>query len=442
MITAEMIERAREKHDFQFYENNKNGTTFEFGNPLYGTDCAIDTPIPKKYWTPSNLAEYIESQRTNLKMMPEVHACESTLRNICGEWKNFHDAYGMYDKEYLQNHPFHSRAELKAYVSSYQPEAISNISRDYDIHFYHFPDNAEEKEQMFDTMIEKLSDKLNIQKEYDSAYIQVAEIYGEKFDGPEKLTAESFDEHAPMHSFIDYSHWYDVGNFEEMQETLRKELADDVTHYKLEVAAFESTLVTSEAVEGIGGPYLATNSSRPLTLDPYLAYNPEIDSFYIQFSIFDTEVLDMEGNHFMPEQTDNLYDSEDLRDFGLSIPAENFISMSYKQFQTAFENGMTKFFEYCLKDETFQKRHPVIQQVVDTESKRAKVSDNIDLHDLLEPEKRKAAVQKMTKFFLKNGMDLNQIDDVLSDVKMTALFQAVELEKKDPSLGASKDSGR
>lgn len=48
----------------------------------------------------------------------------------------------------------------------------------------------------------------------------------------------------------------------------------------------------------------------------------------------------------------------------------------------------------------------------------------------------------MTKFFLKNGMDVNQIDDVLSDVKMTALFQAVELEKKDPSLGASKDSGR
>ena len=68
--------------------------------------------------------------------------------------------------------------------------------------------------------------------------------------------------------------------------------------------------------------------------------------------------------------------------------------------------------------------------------------DFLNLHDLLESDKRKAAVQEMTKFFLKNGMDVNQIDDVLSDVKMTALFQAVELEKKDPSLGASKDSGR
>ena len=84
-----MIERAREKHYFQFYENVKNGTTFEFGNPIRGTDFAIDTPIPKAEWTSSNLAEYIESQRTNLKMMLEVHACESTLRNICGEWKNF-----------------------------------------------------------------------------------------------------------------------------------------------------------------------------------------------------------------------------------------------------------------------------------------------------------------------------------------------------------------
>ena len=162
----------------------------------------------------------------------------------------------------------------------------------------------------------------------------------------------------------------------------------------------------------------------------------------ISFDIFDPEVIDKDGNHFLPNQTDSLYNRKDLQKFGLSIPTKKFISMSYEQFQTAFEDGMTKFFEHCLEDETFQKRHPVIQQVVDAESKRVEVSDNINLHDLLDPEKRKAAVQEMTKFFLKNGMDLNQIDDVLSDVKMTALFQAVELGKKDPFLGVSKDSGR
>jgi len=76
------------------------------------------------------------------------------------------------------------------------------------------------------------------------------------------------------------------------------------------------------------------------------------------------------------------------------------------------------------------------------EPKQEKGLNSLNLHDLMDPEKRKVAVQEMTKFFLKNGMDLNQIDDVLSDVKMTALFQAVELGKKDPSIGVSKDGGR
>ena len=175
MITPEMIERAREKHYFQFYENDQKGTTFEFGDPILGTDCAIDTPIPKNDWTPSNLAEYIESMRKSSKTAPDVKGCESMLRDICGEWKNFYDAYGAYDKEYLQNHPFHSRDELKNYVSSYQPEAISNIRKDYDIKFFHLPKNDEEAAQMFDTMIDKLSDKLGIQKEPDFDITQLAD---------------------------------------------------------------------------------------------------------------------------------------------------------------------------------------------------------------------------------------------------------------------------
>ena len=134
MITPEMIERAREKHYFQFYESGKNGTTFELGDPIYGTDCAIDTPISKDTWTPSKLADYIESQRKVPSKALDVKYCENMLRNICGEWKNFSEAYGTYDKEYLRKHPFHSCNELKNYVSSYQPEAISNIRKDYDTH--------------------------------------------------------------------------------------------------------------------------------------------------------------------------------------------------------------------------------------------------------------------------------------------------------------------
>ncbi len=69
-------------------------------------------------------------------------------------------------------------------------------------------------------------------------------------------------------------------------------------------------------------------------------------------------------------------------------------------------------------------------------------SEMLNLHDLMNADSRKDAITAMTKFFLKNGMDLNQIDDVLSDVKMTALFQAVELGKEDSSLGVSRDNGR
>lgn len=103
MITPEMIERAREKHYFQFYESGKNGTTFELGNPIYGTDCAIDTPISKDTWTPSKLADYIESQRKVPSKALDVKYCENMLRNICGEWKNFSEAYGTYDKETSEN---------------------------------------------------------------------------------------------------------------------------------------------------------------------------------------------------------------------------------------------------------------------------------------------------------------------------------------------------
>lgn len=206
MITPEMIERAREKHYFQFYESGKNGTTFELGNPIYGTDCAIDTPISKDTWTPSKLADYIESQRKVPSKALDVKYCENMLRNICGEWKNFSEAYGTYDKEYLRKHPFHSCNELKNYVSSYQPEAISNIRKDYDIKFFHLPKNDEEAAQMFDTMIDKLSDKLGIQKEPDFDITQLADTLQKVIDAAKlpfdvnaaDLEKSDFDPHLEL----------------------------------------------------------------------------------------------------------------------------------------------------------------------------------------------------------------------------------------------------
>lgn len=77
MITAEMIEQADSKHHMQFYETGKHGTTFEFGAPITPMDFAIDTPIEKSSWTPTRLADYIESQRKNPEMAFEVKGCEN-----------------------------------------------------------------------------------------------------------------------------------------------------------------------------------------------------------------------------------------------------------------------------------------------------------------------------------------------------------------------------
>ena len=374
------------------------------------------------------------------------------------------------------------------------------------------------------------------------------DTYEEELAAPESLVVNSLDEKHPMHSFIDYHNGFEEKNFYKMQDELRGEIENDAIHEEIKEACLDHGYATSAAVQGAGGPYLSTLSSRPMTLDPYLEYNPATDNFNIRFDIFDTEVLEHDGTHYTPDQTDNLYTKKDLRELGLSIPAEKIVSMSYEQFQATFEAGMTKFLAHCLKDETFQKRHPIIKEVVEKQkareafnhikpfeknnddgkrefinayyggcmydslnyaeksgllskeefhtledycsaneddhllcSRESEVitafgisSDDIErllddelriangmpkrndtsaesrksdeasirLQDLMQPETRKEAVREMTKFFLKNGMDVNQMDEVLSDVKMTALFQAVELGKENPSLGVARDGGR
>lgn len=80
--------------------------------------------------------------------------------------------------------------------------------------------------------------------------------------------------------------------------------------------------------------------------------------------------------------------------------------------------------------------------VIEHKDAEPAVEPSIRLQDLMRSETRKEAVREMTSFFLKNGMDVNQIDEVLSDMKMTALFQAVELGKENPSLGTSREGGR
>ena len=106
-----------------------------------------------------SLAEAIEQARNTPKSTAKAKEVETALRNICGEYGNFRDAYATYDKDFLKTHDFASHEELKNWVASHQPEALLEMRRDFDIRSYHLPRTDEEQEQMFDKFIDKLDEE-------------------------------------------------------------------------------------------------------------------------------------------------------------------------------------------------------------------------------------------------------------------------------------------
>ena len=53
----------------------------------------------------------------------------------------------------------------------------------------------------------------------------------------------------------------------------------------------------------------------------------------------------------------------------------------------------------------------------------------IDIRELMDPQKREGAVQRMTDFMLQHDMSLDQIDNLLSEVKMGAISKAETMTK-------------
>ena len=54
--------------------------------------------------------------------------------------------------------------------------------------------------------------------------------------------------------------------------------------------------------------------------------------------------------------------------------------MTYEEFQRTFEEGMERFFLYCLQDDTFQNRHPLIQWLLKPEQKANADGKGEDIH--------------------------------------------------------------
>ena len=164
MVNHELLGWAYYKGMFTFHQKGERDFSCDFQNPYTKQDvvfkCRMDDPMEDYPLDDTGrfdpLVEVIEQARNNPETVGEAKVIEDTLRYICGEYGNFQDAYKAYDKDYLRSHDFASHEELKNWVASHQPEAISEMRRDFDIHFYHLPRTVEEKEEMFDKFIDKL----------------------------------------------------------------------------------------------------------------------------------------------------------------------------------------------------------------------------------------------------------------------------------------------
>lgn len=134
-----------------------------FHDPLKQTDVMLLYPkaIGDDF---QKLAEFIEALRRDTKSANVTKSIEDTLRNICGEWGNYQSKYGKYDKAYLSKHSFKDRAELKAYLGSYQKEALSAIRKAYGIRFYHLP-TEKTKDKMLDTFLTKMEKKVRMHQQ-------------------------------------------------------------------------------------------------------------------------------------------------------------------------------------------------------------------------------------------------------------------------------------
>lgn len=70
-----------------------------------------------------------------------------------------------------------------------------------------------------------------------------------------------------------------------------------------------------------------------------------------------------------------------------------------------------------------------IKELEELGRERMPVSNELNLDDLTKPETKDAAIQQMTDYFVKNGMDVDAIDNLLSEVKMGAISRAETITK-------------
>lgn len=83
-----------------------------------------------------------------------------------------------------------------------------------------------------------------------------------------------------------------------------------------------------------------------------------------------------------------------------------------------------------------EEREPVSK---DDSAEQKEADAAVSLSKLAQPETQDAAIQQMTDFFLQKGMNVDQIDELFSKMKMTAISRAEEVGREGPAASNNKE---
>lgn len=177
-----------------------------------------------------------------------------------------------------------------------------------------------------------------------------------------------------LHGLLNYA-LCDETAWEHMRETIQKELlpldrenstyADHDTHY-FWLADYTEPDEFCGYITVRDNQVDAEDASRVqyLNFKPGIACIGENGSVALTWDVFDSEFTDAQGNHYTPDETDALWWQEGQR---FSIPLEEFMRMTYPEFQQRFEEGVAKFFTYAMEHSNFGERHPLLADVMQNE---------------------------------------------------------------------------